>query len=307
MGAWKNFFRSWHQTPGIHASTLAVLIGTFSVICIAVNIGFNLKNILSSWGQSVQLTVYLQDELKEEEISKVKSALQDLEQFDKVEFISKQAAAQRLQKSMGSYSPKLFNDPEFTNPLPISFEATLKQGVQSAVRYNQLVSLAETIQKYAGVEEVSYGQGWVENYAGFLKSVDYTLYGVIALLFFGSILVIGNSIRSSIYQRRDEIEILELCGATSYYIRWPYIFEGALMGAIASLAAIAITYGVFFWQKEIFGQSLLLWGVQAQIQFLNLPLTIALFMLGAALGTIGSYICVRQLATGWSAAERNES
>ncbi len=304
MGAWKNFLRSWSQTPGIHASTMAVLIGVFCVMTICVSAIANLKSIMSHWGKDVQLTVYLKDEVKEAQISKVKSALDELGEFEKVNFISQEQAAQRFQKSMGSYSPKLFSDPAFGNPLPMSFEATLKKGLQSTIQYSRLVALAKSIQTFEGVEEVSYGQGWVENYAGFLKSFDYGSWALLLLLLVGSTLVIGNSIRSSIHQRRDEIEILELCGATGFRIRWPYIFEGAAMGGVAAGLALILTYGIFLWQKQIFGESLFLWGLESEISFLSGFDIFVMLLAGAAMGTVGSFMCVRGLATGWAAAER---
>lgn len=304
MGAWRNFIRSWSQTPGIHMSTLAVLISSFCVITFCTSIVGNMKQVLSRWGQSVQMTVYLKDNLNQEQVSKVQGLLVELGEFDKVDFVSREVAAERFQKSMGSYSPKLFNDPEFGNPLPMSFEATLKQGVQSALHYANLVSLGKKIQVFDGVEEVSYGQGWVENYAGFLKSFDYGSWTLMTILLLGSLLVIGNSIRSSIHQRRDEIEILELCGATAFNIRWPYVFEGAFIGGIAASIAVFVTYGLFLWQKQIFGGSLFLWGIDAEIRFLSIPNILGLIALGVIVGALGSYLCVRKLASGWSAAER---
>ncbi len=307
MGAWRNFLRSWSQTPGIHLSTLIVLISSFCVITLCTTVVGNMKQILSRWGQSVQVTVYLKDNLNQEQVSKVQSLLTDLGEFEKIDFVSREQAAERFQKSMGSYSPKLFNDPEFGNPLPMSFEATLKNSVQSALHYANLVSLGKAIQVFEGVDEVSYGQGWVENYAGFLKSFDYGSWTLMAILLFGSVLVIGNSIRSSIHQRRDEIEILELCGATAFHIRWPYVFEGALSGGIAASLAVLITYGLFLWLKQIFGGSLFLWGIEGEVRFLTVGHILGLITLGISMGAFGSYMCVRKLASGWSAAERVHS
>lgn len=304
MGAWKNFLRSWAQTPGLHLSTLVVLISSFCVITFCASLVGNMKQILSRWGQSVQMTVYLKDNLKDEQVSKVQKSLEHLGEFEKIDFVSREVAAERFQKSMGSYSPKLFSDPEFGNPLPMSFEATLKQSVQSATHYANLVALSKTIQVFDGVDEVSYGQGWVENYAGFLKSFDYGSWTLMTILLLGSLLVVGNSIRSSIHQRREEIEILELCGATGTHIRWPYVFEGAVISGLAATLAVLITYGLYLSQKQIFGNTLFLWGIQTELRFLTFSGIIGLIGLGILMGALGSYLCVRKLASGWAAAER---
>jgi cell division transport system permease protein len=197
----------------------------------------------------------------------------------------------------------MFTDSEFVNPLPASFEMVLKKGVGRHSDYSDLVKFAKEVSGYQGVEEVSYGQGWVENYASVLKVFSWTSIFLLFVLFCGGLFVIGNSIRNSVTQRRDEIAALELFGATKWMIQWPFVFEGAFMGFVASVLSLAVTYVLFSWQAQYLSQNLSFWGFTASLNFLSLLRCGAIVFLGTFLGAMGAYFCVRQVNTGWAAAE----
>ena len=300
----KSFMRSWQHHPTMQMATLAVLSGAFAVITLFYCLQSNLQRILVQWGQSVQMTVYLQDDSKSEKTTKVRDFLEQTQEFESVTYIDKAEAEKRFKLQMGSYSSAVFADPEFGNPLPASFEVKLKDQFSSTERYDRMVDLAQRLTKVDGVEEVSYGQGWVENYGAFIKTFRHASAFLVILLLIGSLFVVSHSIRSSIFQRRDEIEILELVGATPAMIKAPYLFEGLLMGFLASAAAILFCYIFYAWQVSLFGNSMKILGLTASLQFLSFGAIVSFLLLGALFGWFGAYVCVRSLASGWAASER---
>ena len=89
---WRDLLRSWSQHTGVQIATLTVLSATFTVVACVLTASLNLQRILDRWGQSVNMTVYLQENVEESEISKIKSRLQDLEVVSELSFISKNEA-----------------------------------------------------------------------------------------------------------------------------------------------------------------------------------------------------------------------
>lgn len=287
-------------------ATLSVLVGTFTVNSLFALVHQNLQTILTRWGSEVKVSVYLKDEAAAADVSRVGDFLKSSEFANKVDYLSKDAAAQRFREKIGQISPGMFSDSEFINPLPASFELVLKKGIGRTSEYGDLVKFAKEVSGFSGVEEVSYGQGWVENYAAVLRVFSWTSTFLVFVLLMGGLFVIGNSIRNSVAQRRDEIAVLELFGATKWMIQWPFIFEGAFMGFLASVLSVALSYLLFSWQTELLGTSLNFWGFTTSLQFLTALRIVGVISLGTLLGAMGAYFCVRQVNTGWAAAEAGE-
>jgi cell division transport system permease protein len=306
MRAWRSFIRTFKYQTSMQIATLSVLVGTFTINALFALVHQNLQTILTRWGSEVKVSVYLKDQAATPDITRVGEFLKSSEFANQVDYLSKDQAAQRFREKIGQISPGMFTDSEFINPLPASFEIVLKKGIGRNSEYSDLVKFAKEVAGFSGVEEVSYGQGWVENYAAVLKVFSWTSAFLVFVLFMGGLFVIGNSIRNSVAQRRDEISVLELFGATKWMIQWPFIFEGAFMGLLASILSIALSYVLFSWQAELIGSNLNFWGFTSSLQFLSAARVATVIALGTGLGAMGAYFCVRQVNTGWAAAETSE-
>lgn len=303
----KGFCRSWQQQTAMQLATLSVLVGTFVVISLFWLVHRNMAQVLTSWGESVQVSVFLKDDLKEEEINSTRAFLENMGDFKEVHFLNKDEAAKKFEQQMGSNSPGFLSDPEFGNPLPSSFEAKLRDGIPSERRYSLMVDAVRKIAGQPGVEDVYYGQGWIENYTAVVRSFQGSSWFLIVVLLVGSLFVIGNSIRNAIAQRRDEIEILELVGATPEMIRIPYVVEGALMGIIASSIALMTCYILYSWQAQMIELELGFLNLSSAIGFLSWLDGILIVFMGALFGAVGAYLCVHRVCTGWSAANLEEA
>lgn len=301
----RNLTRTWREHWAMQLATLVVLTGTFTVVALFFLLQANFTQVLTQWGEKVQLAVFLSDSASEAQVAEIKTKLEDTGHFSEVRYVSKQSAAETFRRQMGTNAPELLADPEFGNPLPASFEARLRQSMNSNQTYKTLVDLAKSLESIPGVEDVSYGQGWIENYASLLRAFSSSSWLLILVMIAGSLLVVGNAIRSAIFQRREEIEVLELIGATPSYIRLPFLVEGAVLGFLASLMALGICFGLHLWQHAVATQKLGFWGLAAEAKFLSVSQSIGLVGLGTWFGVLGSYICVRHIATGWAAARHD--
>lgn len=301
----KAFVRSWRAHPAVQIASLVVLTGAFTVVTMVFSLQKNFQKILLKWGDSTELTVYLSDSVNESARQQIEQQLKDMNRFSSIIYSSKEAAAREFQKQMGTYSAKFLNDPEFGNPLPASFQLKLRD--RSALSFESITNLAEQLSKVSGVEDVSYGQEWLKNYGKLTSAVSYAAFALMALLLAGSLFVISNSIRSSIFQRRDEIEVLELVGATRRMIQIPYITEGALLGLLGAIGALGLCYLLNLAQGEFLSSRLEFLAIAQHWAFLSAWEMLIILCLSIGFGAIASYFCVRGLATGWSAKEKADA
>lgn len=296
-----HLLRSWKHHFGVQMTTLFVLSGVFSILMGFFVVYHNIDQLLTQWGDKVQLSVYLNDQIEESDKLKIEKFISDSSKFSDHSFISKNEAAQNFKQQMQGYAPDIIHDEEFGNPLPSSFEVTVKAGVAVEEQVELLVSSAKELLGFKGVSDVSYGQSWVENYASIVQSFSASALGLIIVLIVGSILVIGNSMRHAVSQRQKEIEVLELIGATAWSLRRPYIFEGAIMSLLAGVLGVLISFFVIRWQSGLIQKELGFVGFGSGLQFISFASILSFLVLVATLGALSSYISVRKINTGWTA------
>jgi cell division transport system permease protein len=298
-------WRSWKSHFWTNAATTGVLTLSFALIFGAALFTTNLGRILAVWGDEIQITIYLKDDITGEQIKNLEASLTKVNGIENVQFVDKGKAKQSFEKSLSSYGPNflksLENDQD--NPFPASYLVRLGKSHKAPDRIDEL---AQQFTHMGGVEDVSYGQEWIKNYAILFKVFKAVAMACTIVIMIGCLFTVSNAIRASLSTRREEIEILELVGATSQTIRRPFLIEGAFQGLVASMAAIfllGLTYRFIYQSLEsILGMST----VVSSLAFLPWLTTISSIFLGGILGAFGSYICVARLNTGWAAARERK-
>lgn len=300
----KSFKRSWVHHTGMQLATFSVLTATFAVVALVLSLGLNVNRILASWGETVQITAYLDETVQANQVAGIKEQLEKLPSVDSVTHIPREVATQNFKSQMASYAPDLLTDSDFENPFPASFRINLRGGVHTEKDFAALEKIAGAVGKVQGIEDVSYGQSWVKSYASFVNAIAASGGVMVLILLAGGLFVVSNSIRASISARREEIEILELIGATASMIRRPYIVEGAAMGFVASIVALAVCFGIQMWQLSLVSKNLELARLADQVTYLGPSLILAFISVGTFLGAFGAWATVRRINDGWSALQR---
>jgi cell division transport system permease protein len=151
------------------------------------------------------------------------------------------------------------------------------------------------------VAEVSYGQEWVQKYGQFLYYFEKAGQAVGIIIFCAALFVLSNVIRASIQSRRQEIEVLELIGATPAMIRRPFMVEGAMIGLASSVMAVGVAYFSYINVVRLFQNELQFLQLGQHLHFLGMGIVVLFCLAGTLLGAFGSYLCVRQINDGWAA------
>ena len=284
-------------------ATLTVLAATFTVVSFVFMLSINLKHILNSFGDGVQMTVYLNEDVSNDRVRSLKTELEAMPEVAQAAYVSRESATGNFKQQMASYAPDLLGDASFANPFPASYRVSFKKSVTSDHDVNRLEEIAGVVGKLDGVEDISYGQSWVRNYSSLISAVNASG-GVIAfILLAGGLFVVGNSIRTSVSVRREEIEIMELVGATSGMIRRPFVVEGLIMGVVAATIATGLCLALHIWGKAVMSSSLALSRLVPMVTFFNALTVLIILLSGAALGSFGAWITVRKINDGWSARQ----
>lgn len=288
----------------IHFSTIMVLSISLTVIVTMLTLGWNLKKVLTMWGDNLQVTVYLSEDLSSEQIDELLATFKNQTSVGKVQYVSKEQALDGFKKQMQSYAPEIMAESQLLSVIPASFELTLKSDFEPNQQYLEIQNLAGFAKTLGGVQDVSFGQDWIKNFTSFLQAINWLGIILISTISIGSCYMIVNSISESIQKRREEIEVLELVGATKKYIRLPFVIEGLLLGLVSGI--IATTFGFLFFQivKQTLFQELALLQLASQISYLT-PKQLMLFVVSTTgLAAICSYLVVFKVNRGWSSSLR---
>jgi cell division transport system permease protein len=271
-------------TSAIATGTIALcllLAGSFGLLLV------NMERVLTHFGQEVRVSAYLSDDTPSEEQEALALRVQRLPGVESVAWVSKQAALERFRASPFGRASLLDGLDE--NPLPASLEIVL---VPEQRNSKGLEALVRTLADLPGIEELGYGHEWVEGYARAVALVRGVALAIGAVLALATLLIVSNTIRLSVYARRDEIEILALVGAGRAFVATPFLLEGLLEGAAGGLLALAGIALGFHALTGSFGTGLELVLGLAQPIFFGPGEMIGLVALGAGLGALGSAAAV---------------
>jgi len=269
----------------VHAISVGTITSSLILFGSFILLSYNLNNWMVEWGQSLSMSVYLQDEIDQKTRARIESLLKNLPSAEVKEYISKDRAMVDLIEGLGAHSGLLEGLKE--NPLPASFEIEFKD-----VNIRQLnpQKMKEEIEKIEGVQEVQYSEEWLERLEGLVYVLKVAGFVVAGFLCLAVLFITTNTIKLTIYSRRDEVEILKLVGATDWFVKMPFLIEGAIQGLVGGLIAVSVLFLLFLLfsldNVHIIGLPVL------EIVFLPIAHLTSILLLGLILGLVGSFIAV---------------
>lgn len=243
----------------------------------------NTNNVLKSVTTRLELMVYLRLNVTEDQGAELQQDLTRLPQIKNIVFISKEEGWQSFQTEFANVLPFAGLD---YNPLPHALRI-------SVYKLEVIPQLAELIGSYPEVDRVVYGGDLVKRIRTFSDTMRLFGFSMTAFLGLATLFIVINTIRLTVIARKDEIEIMQLVGATSSFIRWPFVFEGILMGFVAAIIAITtLFYSYHFLVSEI-QSSFIFLPVMAKLGYFHW-IWFVMALCGIGVGLIGGYISVTQ-------------
>ena len=267
---------------GIIAFTL-LIFGIFNYIT------YNLETFTQQFSKSIKAIFYFLDEVRQSEVELLMKKLKENVLVKNVVFTSKNQAEVDFSRQFPELKYILS---EFkSSPFPASIEVEFNQEYTMDTK---IISLVEDIEKLNIVESKQVNLDWAKKIIILKKFISVMGLFLSLILIFVSSFIIFNVIKISIFYRKDEINVLRLVGATDWYIKFPFVIEGAFLGFFGSLMAgglLFITLKLFpIYATFMFNM------VKGMIDFKTIPdsIFIKLILLGTVIGLSSSYISARQ-------------
>jgi len=281
----KEAFRNIWVNGMMSLASISVLTVCLLLLGTSLLISFNINSIINQIENQNQIVVILNDNLDQNSITDVGAKITKLPNVLKSVLVTKQQALDEQKKTMGKYSD-ILSSYDKDNPLPNSYKIILK----NMTNFTQTVTALKKISGITDVREHADIALKLNNIKSVINTIGYWLFAILA---FVSLFIISNTIKVAMFVRKREVNIMKFVGATDSFIRWPFLFEGFLIGVISSALAC-----VLLWV----GYSILLTNALQDSQIMHLVdfknmytfIYIGYFCAGIIVGTLGSIISVRR-------------
>ncbi len=272
--------RQWPFLCSAAVLTMAVALASVATFFLVV---VNVEQLAARWTSEIQVIAYLEQPPNSRELPGLLKQLRAFPEVEAVEYISPAAA-------MESFSQRLGNDAGLlegmkADLLPASFELGLKPEFRNR---EGIAGVIEQLENRLQLDDLRYGQQWLERFNRFVSVLRFVSLVLGSFLLLAALFIVSNTIKLTLYARRDELEIMALVGATMRFIKLPFLIEGALQGlfgGIISLLFLLLSYR-FLLMKTLTAFWLTPSGFE--LLFLTADQQLLLILAGVLLGVLGS-------------------
>jgi len=268
-------------------ASIGTIAVSFVIVGIFLIITGNLGALVAEWKDQFQVTVFLEDGITGEQLALLKKRVQSERAVRGMTYTSKAEALQQFKRELQGRESLLEGLGE--NPIPASLQIRVHEASQTPEALKQLTA---SLGRLEGVEDVMYGQEWVDRVSSVIRLLRLLGLSVGLALGLASLLIVSNTIRLAVYARTEEIEVMRLVGATRLHIRAPFLLEGMIQGTLGAGLALALLFGAYqatLWQIQVTPGQIFGTGVGS---FLEPHWAVLMVAAGAGVGAFGSLISV---------------
>ena len=289
------FFRSISESMtnvgrnlSLSVASISCISITLILVAVSIILSQNVNSFTTSIEKDVTIVVFIDREAEEEDVKKVGIQINSLDNIEKVTFQSKNETKKQMQEDSEIFKSIMESYDDETNPLQDTYLVKVED-------INLIGDTAKKIKEFDKVSVVKYGEGMVEELVKIFDIVKKITYVVVIALVIVTAFLISNTIKITITNRKREIEIMRLVGASNSYIKLPFFFEGLWLGFIGSIVPIfACCYGYLYLYNRLGGQlfTAIIKLVKPDALVFNVVLSI--LVVGVIVGAFGSYRAVRR-------------
>jgi len=282
----RDSLRSVFRNFSLSIASITCITITLILVALSCVISANVNHFTNSLEDTLNIVVYLNEDITDEQKETIKENIKKLDNYESMIYKSKD----EWKSEMQSTSDELNTTLSFLEENPLLDSITVK-----VTDIKSLSIVAEAIRKMDGVKSAKYGEDTVDNMVTIFDIVEKATIVIVVALILVTSFLISNTIKLTIYSRKDEIAIMRLVGTSNFAIRQPFIIEGFILGVIGSIIPVLMTiYGyVLFYDHfdgYLFSHIIELIRPTSLIWFVSIILVIV----GALVGMFGSSRAVRK-------------
>jgi len=282
----KDAVKSIVRNKTLSIASIATVAATLFILG-AITLGVaNVDKAVTQLGSMVEVTVYLKNDITEAQQSAIEDKIKAVEGINTITFESKEEALNNIKGQLNDTTGELTAGFEEDNPFPSSFTVN----VSKPEIIDKVVS---SIEGMDGIDEIKDARSLIENISKFTDSIKLAAIVGFVIFILISLFLIGNTIKITVFTRKREIGIMKYVGATDWFIRWPLIIEGIILGivgAIISVMILALGYFVLTSRLDLdlFGFTLI------GISYVWKVVVWELLACGLFIGAVGSILSMRK-------------
>jgi cell division transport system permease protein len=263
--------------------TVSLTLFMFGIYLLAM---LNANEVVKNIESKLEVSVFLKEEIKTTDKENIQQAITNTQGVKKISYVTKEQALQKWKDQLGEENQDLVQGFDEKNPLPESFTVT----VENADIVKVVVTNTEKIN---GVEKVVANEDLVNRISGVTRGVKWVGFAALILLIPICLLLIGNTIKLAVYSRRREVNIMKFVGATDWFIRWPFIIEGVIIGIVGAIMASALLMPIYnLTYNKLSANIVMINLVTPQYVVMNI---LWIFILsGTIIGGLGSILSIRK-------------
>lgn len=284
----KQGFKSIWLNRLMSVASIGVLAACLLLTGSAYLFSVNVEAIVGYVEKQNEVVLILRDDITQDQMNELSDAFTSVDNIDSVVYISKEQALEDSVKEFGSLMEGL----EESNPLPASYRLKLKD--------LSLLEETETVlEKYPQIETIKAPTSVADTLTSVKQMVSVFGVTVVSILTVVSLVIISNTIKISLFNRRKEINIMKFVGATDAFIRFPFVVEGIILGIISSGIAYGLVYGGYRYVSDWLGKMQSSWISDMTTNIipfsqLNIKLLAAFLVVGILTGMLGSSASIKK-------------
>lgn len=238
--------RCWTQHFVGQTSALLIMTMAYGATIFIALALTNVQNLFDMWGQTNQVSIFLQSKTEADKSDAIANYLKTQEIVQSFKLVSAQESAEQFKKKFSKVSSKSMDVSEIGRFFPQYYSVRLNEDLAYKSPASSLEAFSAELQKqFSSIKNVSYGKRWLQRYVSLLSATQWVAYFLIVTFFIASVVVSSSVIKTIIFSRRDEIEILEFIGADDFGIYMPQVLNGVLLTVVAFCLGLFANYGIF--------------------------------------------------------------
>ena len=289
----KRYFRDAAKSVvrnfSLSLASISCITITLIVVALSIVLSYNVEEMTKHVSSNISIVVFLDGKSDENDLSRIKSSIERLDNVEEITFKSKQEYAKEIKNMDDRFSLIVDSWTDTTIPLLDSYEVKVKN-------IEKIKDTADKIKKMDKVSSVNFGEEYIESVITIFGVIEKVCIGGVVALVLVTAILITNTIKLAIFSRKTEIEIMRLVGASNMAIKIPFLIEGSFIGLFGSIIPIIImAYGYNTLYNYLGGQlfSSSLGKLVAPYPFI-LWTSLLLLLIGLLVGMFGSSRAVRK-------------
>ncbi len=286
----RDSFKSVIRNFSLSVASITCIAITMVLLSIAIIVSYNVNSFTKDLAKDLTIVVFMKRDALPEDVNVLKEQILDVDNVITKEtiYLSKEEIKKSMQQESDVFNSIMSTWTDENNPLQNQFEVKVKNVLK-------IGNTANIIKTFPLVDSVKYGEQMVDRVLVVFDAIEKVTVGIVISLIVVTAFLISNTIKLTIFSRRNEIEIMRLVGTSNIVIRLPFLFEGLILGVLGSILPIIFTiYGYIIAYEKTGG--FLFTNLISLVKPFPFVLYVSLLIVivGAIVGMLGSYRAVRK-------------